>query len=82
MGEALSGARRARDLFAAADMSLAAAASATCAGSLLGGDEGRAEVASAARAMAVEGVIRPERFTRMVAPGWPVAALPNATDDA
>ena len=60
---------------AAADMALFAAAARRCRGELLGGEEGRALVAEADAWMAAQSIKRPDRMTRMLAPGdWRAGA--------
>ena len=56
--------------FDAADMALFAAASQRLRGRIVGGDEGRAAVAAADGWMAAQGVLRPERLTALLAPGF------------
>ena len=56
--------------FRAADMALHAACARRRKGELIGGDEGRSLVAAADAAMTAQGIVRPERWTAMIAPGF------------
>ena len=57
--------------FEAADGTMHASASRRRLGQLLGGDEGRALVEAADERMREEGIVRPDRWTAMLAPGFP-----------
>ncbi|HEX9282703.1 MAG TPA: protein kinase [Gemmatimonadales bacterium] len=63
--------RRALAGFEAADMAGYAAAARRCCGRLIGGAEGAGLVAQADAWMKSQGVMNPERFTAMLAPGFP-----------
>jgi hypothetical protein len=67
---AISRLRAAESGFTAADMRLHAAASARCRGVLVGGDEGSTLIAQADTQMAAAGIRRPDRFARILAPGF------------
>ncbi|HEY2515622.1 MAG TPA: protein kinase [Polyangiaceae bacterium] len=56
--------------FEEAEMALHAAAARTCLGKTVGGEEGRALVSAAEAWMRSEGIVSPERMTRMLAPGF------------
>ncbi len=60
----------ARD-FDAADMRMYAVAARRQLGRVVGGDEGAALVEQADAAMRAEGIVRPDRFAAMLAPGFP-----------
>ena len=65
--------RAAEQGFRAVDMALYGAAARRRCGQLLGGDAGEQLIASADQAMAEQGVRRPERMARVLAPGFPEA---------
>jgi hypothetical protein len=69
-GEARTLLEAAENGFLAADMTLFAACARRRRGEMLGGDEGRALVADADAVMRGQGIVRPDRWTGMYAPGW------------
>jgi hypothetical protein len=66
---ALADVTEAASQLAAADMALLATAARRCRGELLGGEDGRALVAEAEAWMTAQSIKRPDRMTRMLAPG-------------
>jgi hypothetical protein len=56
--------------FRGVDMTLHAACARRRKGEILGGEEGRRLVAEADAAMAAQGIMRPDRWTAMIAPGF------------
>jgi hypothetical protein len=67
--KALAEVTEAASRLAAVDMALFAAAARRCRGELLGGEEGRALVTEAEAWMTAQSIRRPDRMTRMLAPG-------------
>jgi hypothetical protein len=59
------------ELSLSGDMAMCAALARRRLGELLGGDEGRALVAQADGWLASQGIVRPERVSRLFAPGFP-----------
>jgi hypothetical protein len=74
---AVQGLRAAEQGFRAVDMHLYAAAARRRCGQILGGAAGADIIASADLAMAEQGVRRPDRMTRALAPGFPEAPAPE-----
>ena len=55
---------------AEADMPLHSACARRCLGAIVGGDEGGALVSQADASMNAQGIVCPERFVRLIAPGF------------